>query len=303
MAPRVEFGELQDAGVARSSRAGMKRTVNARPTFRSEAEHNGRAPRIQTLRSPFFNSTVVKVAVVTFARALKDCSSLIMVVSSDGVLDAWNEAAIDPDGRARHVAGPLAGEESHHIGIFVRGAIAPQRNACGALRFDRLDIAPFALGARFVKEPRAVRTDAARNDHIRGDAILGHVPSQGLGPPQQRGTRDIGKRKIRNGRNHPRRGAGDDPAPAALTHARKQEIRDADYRDHHGFERRAPVLRRLPERRPRLRATRVVDQNVDAPDIGQDFLHPLTALLTLAQIPHVGPYLASYRLDAFSRGG
>lgn len=34
IAARVDFGEVQEAGVARSSRAGMKRTVKARPTMR-----------------------------------------------------------------------------------------------------------------------------------------------------------------------------------------------------------------------------------------------------------------------------
>ena len=34
MAARVEIGEAQEAGVARSSRAGTKRSVKARPTTR-----------------------------------------------------------------------------------------------------------------------------------------------------------------------------------------------------------------------------------------------------------------------------
>ena len=34
MAARVEIGDDQDSGVARSSRAGTKRSVNARPTRR-----------------------------------------------------------------------------------------------------------------------------------------------------------------------------------------------------------------------------------------------------------------------------
>ena len=62
IAARVEIGDPHDAGVARSSRAGTKRKVKARPTRRraAAASPTGRAPRIQTLRRPFFSSTVVK---------------------------------------------------------------------------------------------------------------------------------------------------------------------------------------------------------------------------------------------------
>jgi hypothetical protein len=65
IAARVEIGEPQEAGVARSSRAGTKRKVKARPTRRGPPVRKGRAQRIQTLRKPFLSSTVVKVAVVT----------------------------------------------------------------------------------------------------------------------------------------------------------------------------------------------------------------------------------------------
>ena len=71
IAARVEIGDPHDAGVARSSRAGTKRSVKARPARRraAAASPTGRAPRIQTLRRPFFSSTVVKVAVVTDSSA------------------------------------------------------------------------------------------------------------------------------------------------------------------------------------------------------------------------------------------
>jgi hypothetical protein len=65
IAPRVEFGEAQLAGVAKSSRAGTKRRVKAGPTSRGCPGWSGRVPRIQTLRRPFFNRTVVSVAVET----------------------------------------------------------------------------------------------------------------------------------------------------------------------------------------------------------------------------------------------
>src|SRR4051812_19121748 len=65
IAVRVEMGEDQDSGVARSSRAGTKRRVNASPTSRGCPGLSGREPRIQTFRSPFLSNTVVMVAVVT----------------------------------------------------------------------------------------------------------------------------------------------------------------------------------------------------------------------------------------------
>jgi hypothetical protein len=76
IAARVEIGDAHDAGVARSSRAGTKRSVNARPTLRSgNRSASGNAPRIQTLRRPFLSRTVVSVAVVTPASALRVASS------------------------------------------------------------------------------------------------------------------------------------------------------------------------------------------------------------------------------------
>ena len=69
IAARVEIGAPHDAGVARSSRAGTKRSVKARPTRRGWPGCSGRAPRIQTLRRPFFSSTVVSVAVAMLCSA------------------------------------------------------------------------------------------------------------------------------------------------------------------------------------------------------------------------------------------
>src|SRR4051794_19410893 len=71
IAVRVEIGDDQDSGVARSSRAGTKRSVKAGPTRRGRPGRSGRAPRIQILRRPFFSRTVVMVAVVMPARILR----------------------------------------------------------------------------------------------------------------------------------------------------------------------------------------------------------------------------------------
>src|SRR6516164_163128 len=68
IAVRVEIGEDQDSGVARSSRAGTKRKVKADPISRGNPAFSGRAPRIQTFRNPFLSRTVVMVAVDTRAR-------------------------------------------------------------------------------------------------------------------------------------------------------------------------------------------------------------------------------------------
>ena len=65
IAVRVEIGDDQDSGVARSSRAGTKRSVKAGPTSRGCPGRNGLVPRIQMFRSPFLSRTVVMVAVET----------------------------------------------------------------------------------------------------------------------------------------------------------------------------------------------------------------------------------------------
>ena len=75
-APRVEVGEDQDSGVARSSRIGTKRKVKARPTTRSPvALEKGRGPRSQELRMPFLRRSVVSVAVVQAASAAATAGS------------------------------------------------------------------------------------------------------------------------------------------------------------------------------------------------------------------------------------
>src|SRR6266704_6735320 len=70
IAVRVEIGEDQDSGVARSSRAGTKRSGKAAPTSRGCPGRSGRDPRIQTFRRPFLSRPVVMVAVDTWERVL-----------------------------------------------------------------------------------------------------------------------------------------------------------------------------------------------------------------------------------------
>src|SRR3984957_5885856 len=68
IAVRVEIGDDQDSGVARSSRAGTKRKGKAGPISRGCPGRSGREPRIQTFRRPFLSRTVVMVAVDTRER-------------------------------------------------------------------------------------------------------------------------------------------------------------------------------------------------------------------------------------------
>ena len=94
IAARVEIGEDQDSGVARSSRAGTKRRVKARPTSRGWPGRRGLVPRSQTLRRPFFSRTVVMVAVVTLDRVSMISASVAMAIAP--VSDPW--AAIHLNG-------------------------------------------------------------------------------------------------------------------------------------------------------------------------------------------------------------
>ena len=80
IAVRVEIGDDQDSGVARSSRAGTKRSVKAGPTSRGCPGRSGLVPRIQMFRRPFLSSTVVMVAVDTPDR----------VARASGDRDIWN---------------------------------------------------------------------------------------------------------------------------------------------------------------------------------------------------------------------
>ena len=97
IAARVEIGDDHDSGVARSSRAGTKRNVKARPTTRRRAVGKGRVPRIQTLRSPFFSSTVVSVAVET-------ASSTRTTAASSGTAGFSRHRGFRSPGRRRQSA-------------------------------------------------------------------------------------------------------------------------------------------------------------------------------------------------------
>jgi len=77
IAARVDVGDVQEAVVAKSSRAGTKRIVKALPTKRGCPARMGRVPRNQTLRKPFFNKMVVMVAVEIV------CNVLMIESSSD----------------------------------------------------------------------------------------------------------------------------------------------------------------------------------------------------------------------------
>ncbi len=68
MAARVEVGDDHDSGVARSSRAGTNRRVNAGPTIRPAPGRSGRESRIHAFRRPWRSRIVVIVAVDTPAR-------------------------------------------------------------------------------------------------------------------------------------------------------------------------------------------------------------------------------------------
>src|SRR6266404_7582533 len=113
IAVRVEIGDDQDSGVARSSRAGTNRSVKAGPTSRFCPGRSGLVPRIQTFRRPFLSSTVVMVAVDTRDR----------VAIASGVRDIWkarlqwegiNEVA-HLAGRAGRVKGSFRDERSQHL--------------------------------------------------------------------------------------------------------------------------------------------------------------------------------------------
>src|ERR1700745_2071719 len=95
IAVRVEIGDDQDSGVARSSRAGTKGSVKAGPTSRFCPGCSGRAPRIQTFRNPFFRRTVVMVAVETFVR----------VAMESGLRDIEDEAPWKLQNRGRILRG------------------------------------------------------------------------------------------------------------------------------------------------------------------------------------------------------
>lgn len=98
MAARVEIGEAQDAGVASSSRAGMKRSAKGRPTRRGWPARKGLVPGSRTLRRPFLSRLVVNVAVVTCDRmAMADAFSGVRLIAA---ICYWLNCATDTRQRA-----------------------------------------------------------------------------------------------------------------------------------------------------------------------------------------------------------
>src|SRR6266478_10109341 len=113
IAVRVEIGDDHDSGVARSSRAGTKRSVKAGPTSRGCPGRSGRAPRIQTFRRPFLSRTVVMVAVVTPDN----------VLIASGVRDIENRTPLKGNGRAGASCGARASRQGALPGRARRAAL------------------------------------------------------------------------------------------------------------------------------------------------------------------------------------
>src|ERR1700730_76770 len=129
IAARVERGDDQDSGVARSSRTGLNRRVNAGPTSRGEPGRSGRQPRIQTLRSPFFSKMVVIVAVDTPDSVWTTLRLRVIPSPSD----AGDQTSIDANDRASDVRGTRAGQKSNSIRILFGVAVAADGDGTCAL--------------------------------------------------------------------------------------------------------------------------------------------------------------------------
>src|SRR5436190_10099106 len=105
IAVRVEIGDDQDSGVARSSRAGTKRSVKAGPTNRFCPGRSGLVPRIQTFRRPFLSRTVVMVAVETLES--------VAIASDDRGIEKTGSGGDGFCGRILRGARPASRAEGH----------------------------------------------------------------------------------------------------------------------------------------------------------------------------------------------
>jgi hypothetical protein len=103
MAARVDIGLPQLSGVARSSRAGTKRKVNAEPIRRGPPGTNGFGPCIQHRLIPFVSNMVVMVAVVTLRRTSN--------------MAAFMKSLVERKSNARIASRPLSGISNQMPGI------------------------------------------------------------------------------------------------------------------------------------------------------------------------------------------
>src|ERR1700680_3175083 len=155
MADRVDRGDDQDSGVARSSRIGMKRKVKTAPTTRGEPERSGRQPRSQTLRRPFFSKIVVMVAVDTPERVCTTSRSSVI----DSPLNAGDQATVYANDRSGDVRGAIAGQKCDRIGVLFRLTIAADGNRSRAFSRNRLNGTPFTFGLGLVEKTDSVGRD------------------------------------------------------------------------------------------------------------------------------------------------
>src|SRR6202034_744059 len=137
MAARVEIGLPQLSGVARSSRAGTKRSVKAGPTTRAPPGTSGFGPLIQQRRIPFFSSIVVIVAVVTLRR-ISNRTSLIVRPRSRETSSASHSSRRFPFGiasRAQPAGGAVAATVSPIVPMRAVAEIAGV--GFGEKKFDK----------------------------------------------------------------------------------------------------------------------------------------------------------------------
>ena len=112
IAVRVEIGDDQDSGVARSSREGTKRRVKAGPTSRFWPGRSGLVPRIQTFRSPFLSRTVVMVAVDT-------CDSVLI---ASGVRDIWKAGSGRGELAERILRGRISASRAQRFSAIINSS-------------------------------------------------------------------------------------------------------------------------------------------------------------------------------------
>ena len=170
-------------------------------------------------------------------------------------------ATVDGDDLAGDPARTLRGEELHAVGDVLGLAQPPQRDAGHQVTLAVLAVAgPLPLGGRVGQDEAG--TDAVHRD-AEGPQLVGHLPGEAELARLGAGVGlDAG---LAHGQRGRRRDV-DDPAPAALLHARHHGPGAQERAGQVGVDHGMPVLARRPPRaagRPGRRPRRlVVDQDV-----------------------------------------
>src|SRR5215475_5220232 len=207
---------------------------------------------------------------------------------------ALDQATVYLHHAARDVGGALGAEEHHHVRELLGATDAPHGNVGrGAGGHPLLEGLPRPRGQVLLVADEAIGLDAAGQDHVHGDAVLGEVVGERLEHARDARPDPVREDQSLHGLLHRARLDSEDAPPLFLLHVGQHGADEAHSGEVHLLESRRPVLVRHLLERAGGRAPDVGHEDVDAapllPRLRDDALDVLRLVGVGGHGEHLGP--------------